>query len=139
MILLAVQVPIHLELRTKLFRLLAANEGACGCREGEMKVGRSLVAGRQATETGDLRPGTLDDPAMSSEVVAVLDAAAGDARHDASCPAFLPATAVIVGHIGVQFFRPPARATAAACPEARYRVEGFSQHAAVVAVDCRQS
>lgn len=103
-----------------------------------MEVGTSLVADRQATETGDPRQGPLDDPAMSSEVVAALDAAAGDARHDAPRPTFLPAAAVIVGLVRVQFVRPPARATAAACPEARYRVEGFSQHTAIVAVGPRQ-
>ena len=102
-----------------------------------MEVGTSLVADCQATETGDPRQGTLDDPAMSSEVAAALDAAAGDARHDAPRPAFLPAAAMIVGLVGVQFVRPPARATAAACPEARYRVEGCSQHAAIVAVGPR--
>ncbi|KQO82296.1 hypothetical protein ASF36_25485 [Methylobacterium sp. Leaf90] len=81
-----------------------------------MKVGTSLVADRQATETGDPRQSTLNDPAMSSEVAAALDTAAGDARHDAPRPAFLPAAAMIVGRVGVQFVRPPARATAAACP-----------------------
>jgi hypothetical protein len=127
-----------LQLGTKPFRLFAADESATEYRVDEMRVGTSLVANRQAMELDDPRHDTLDDRAMSSEVTTVLDAAASDGRHDAPRSTLLPATAMIVGLVGVRFVRPPTRAIAAASPSDWYRTEGCSQHVAMMAVGPRQ-
>ena len=79
-----------------------------------MEVRASFGADCGAIETGDPRESTLNNPAMLSGVAAALDAAAGDAMHDAPRSAFLPAAAIIVSLVGAQIVWPPARATAAA-------------------------
>ena len=66
--------------------------------------------------------GPLHDQAMATEPFTALDALAGDARHDPARPALLPTRLGIVGLVGAQLVRPPARATAAAetmgvCPK----------------------
>ena len=86
-----------------------AVKDASECSACEMEVRASFGADCEAIETGDPRESTLDNPAMLYGVAAALDAAAGDARHDAPRSAFLPAAAMIVSLVGAQLVRPPAR------------------------------
>ena len=67
-----------------------------------MDVGPWLVADGEAAELGEPRQGSLDDPPSSSQPLAALDPAPGDAVLDSSTGESLTTAAMIVGHVGVQ-------------------------------------
>ena len=85
------------------------DEGGSQRREGEMDVGPSLVADGEATELGEPSQGPLDDPPVTSQPLAALDPAPGDAGLDAAAGQRLTAAAVVVGLVGVQLRGPLAR------------------------------
>lgn len=67
-----------------------------------MDVVSPLVADGEATELGEPRQRALDDPPATSQPLAALDPAPGDARLDATAGQRLTAAAVVVGLVGVQ-------------------------------------
>ena len=71
-------------------------------REGEMDVGPSLVADGETTELGEPRQRALDDPPVTSQSLAALDPAPGDAGLDAAAGRRPTAAAVVVGLVSVQ-------------------------------------
>jgi hypothetical protein len=71
-------------------------------QEGEMDVGPSLVSDGKTTELDEPRQGPLDDSPVTSQPLAALDPAPGDAVLDATAGQRLTAVAVIVGLVGVQ-------------------------------------
>ena len=82
------------------------DEGGSQRREGEMDVGPSLVADGEATELGEPSQRPLDDPPVTSQPLAALDPAPGDAVLDATAGQRLTAAAVVVGLVGVQLRGP---------------------------------
>jgi hypothetical protein len=62
----------------------------------------SFVADCEPSESIDPCEAALDHPSVGAELLAVLDAAPGDARLDAATQAGAPAAPVIVGFVGVQ-------------------------------------
>lgn len=78
-----------------------------------MDVGSPLVADGEATELGEPSQGPLGDPPVTSQPLAALDPAPGDAGLDAAAGQRLTAAAMVVGLISVQLRgtfarRPPA-------------------------------
>ena len=67
-----------------------------------MDVGSPLVADGEATELGEPRQGPLDDPPATSQPLAALDPAPGDAGLDAPAGQRLTTAAVVVGLVGMQ-------------------------------------
>ena len=76
----------------------------------------------------------LHDPAVAAEVLTAFDAASRDPRCDAAGAALAPAATMIVALVGMQLVRSTPRAATPAGAQPRHRVEGSSQHTAVVAV-----
>ena len=71
-----------LERLTEPFHGSEAYESCGEDEEGSIEVGVSFVADDETPELVDPGEGALDDPAVSSEALTALDAAAGDAWHD---------------------------------------------------------
>lgn len=67
-----------------------------------MDLGVALVAGSEPAEVVEVREAALDDPALFAEAGAVLDAAAGDDRLDASCPEEAAVLVEVVAAVGQQ-------------------------------------
>ena len=74
-----------------------------------MDVGSPLVADGEATELGKPRQGPLDDPPATSQPLAALNPAPGDAGLDAAAGQRLTTAAVVVGLVGMQPQRTLAR------------------------------
>lgn len=68
-----------------------------------MDVVSPLVADGEATELSEPRQRALDDPPATSQPLAALDPAPGDAGLDAAAGQRLTTAAVVVGLVGVQF------------------------------------
>ena len=98
-----------------------------------MDVGAALVADGEAAEAADPGECALDHPAVSSQTLAVLDAAPGDAGNDVALAAFAPAALVIVGFVGVPLAGPAAGPPARALEWGHGVQHGF-HHGGVVAV-----
>ena len=67
-----------------------------------MDVVSPLVADGEATELGEPGQGALDDSPATSQPLAALDPAPGDAGLDATTGQCLTAATVVVGLVGVQ-------------------------------------
>jgi hypothetical protein len=76
-----------------------------------MEISPALVAHRQPTEACEPSQRSLDHPAMPSEPLARVDAAAGNAREDAPLAAGGTTTWVIVPFVGMQLGGTPTRPT----------------------------
>lgn len=111
--------------------------GGEGC-EGLVDVGAALVGDGQASETVEPGVGTLDDPAVKAELLATLDPASGDARHDPTGAALLATGTGVVGRVGMKLVGTAALATAPAAAHRRDRIQGRGHHHAVVAVGSRE-
>ncbi len=117
-------------------------EGDEACREAcesLVDVGASLVADGQAAEAVEPGVGTLDHPAVATELFAALDTTTSDARHDPAGSAFVPTGSGIVGLVGVQLVRAASRSAAAAVPQGRDGIEGGRHHDAVVPIGPAQA
>lgn len=97
----------------------------------------SFVADDETPELIDPSEGSLDNPAVSAEVFAALEAAPGDAGRDASGAQVAPAAVKIVAFVGVEFVRSVAGSTAPLADRMN-RVHDISQRHAVVAVGAGQ-
>ena len=67
-----------------------------------MDVGPSLIANGEALELGEPRQSPLDDPSVTSPLLAVLDPALCDLRLNATAGQRLTAAAVIVGLVSMR-------------------------------------
>ncbi len=85
-----------------------------------MEVGATFVADDEAAELVDPGEGPLHDPAAFARMGAAFDAAAGDAGLDVAAAEFASAEGVAIGLVGVELFRPFARASA----PSSYRLDG---------------
>lgn len=99
-----------------------------------MDVGAAFVANHEAAKAGEPGEAAFDDPTMAAKALAILDAAAGDAGHDAALAAGLAARMAVIGLVGVEFPWASAWPARAATAEAGHSIEGWRQHLAVVAV-----
>lgn len=98
-----------------------------------MNIGAAFVADGKAAEAADPGERSLNDPAVTSQVPAILDTAPGDAGDDVAVTAFAPAALVIIRLVGVQLVRPSAWSPA--WPLERWHcVEHRLHHHGVVAV-----
>ena len=130
---------LALERLTEPFDLVEGDE-ACGeAGEGLVDVAAPLVADGQATEAVEPSVGPLDDPAVTPEPLAALDAFAGDARYDPARPTLLAPRPGIVGLVCVQLAGPPAWSPAPSISQGRDGVEGLGHHHAVVPVGPAQA
>jgi hypothetical protein len=102
-----------------------------------MDVGASFIADREAAVAVKPCDGSLHNPAVPAEALAVLDAPASDARFDATDAADHPAEDVVVCLVGVKLVRTRAR-SAAANLDRRHLVEHRPEHLAVVEVRPRE-
>lgn len=66
----------------------------------------SFVADDEAPELVDPGEGALDDPAVSAEMLASLDAAESDAGRDPASAEVLAAALEVVAFVGVELFEP---------------------------------
>ena len=92
-------------------------------------VEASFVADSQAAEAVQPGEGPLDDPAMTSELLAGFDTASCDAGLDASFLAGLTASTEVVGFVGMELGRSssgPASLTAHRRDGIEQFVEGFA-------------
>ncbi len=129
----------HLERLTEPFDLVESNE-ACGeSGEGLVDVAAPLVVDGQAADAVEPSVGTLDDPAVTPELPAALDAFAGDAGYDPARPTLLAPRPGIVGLVGVQLAGPPAGSSAPSISQGRDGVEPPGHHHAVVPVGPAQA
>ena len=105
-----------------------------------MKIGPPLIADRQSTKTREPGQRSLDHPAMPSEPLARVDAAAGDAREDAALAAGGTTTWIIVSLVGVQLGRAAARPTPPSprLTDRRNGIQGHFQHPRVMDVGRRE-
>lgn len=106
-----------------------------------MEISPALVAHRQPTEAREPRQRSLDHPAMPSEPLARVDAAAGDAREDATLAAGGTTTWVIVPFVGMQLGGTPTRPTTpvSGLPERWNGIEHSRQQLRVMDVGRRES
>ena len=70
----------------------------------------ALVANGEPAEAVHPSESALDDPAVATEPLAAVDAAPGDAGRHAALTAGAPASAMIIGLVGMELVRPTARA-----------------------------
>ena len=103
-----------------------------------MDVGAPLVADRKPAEA--VQPGqrALDDPSVPPQPFAGLHASSCDPGPDRSGTTLGPAAAMIVGLVGMQPLGSLAGSTLAV-PHTGHRVQGCSQHDAVVPVGRAQT
>lgn len=98
-----------------------------------MDGGALIVADGEAAKAVEPCQRSLNDPAVSAQPFAALDAASGNAGPDGAFPAFAPATIVIIGLVGVKLAGALAR-TSATVVHARHGIHSGCQHHAVVPV-----
>lgn len=104
--------------------------------EGGEDVGAALVADGEAAEAGKPSQGALDDPTVSAQALAALDAAAGDARNDGPPSQRLSAEGEIIALVGMQLDWASSWA-ARALPDRRYGIDHLLQQLAIVPVGWR--
>jgi hypothetical protein len=98
-------------------------------------VGAALVADCQASETAEPGEGALHDPAMASQARAALDAAPSDPIADPPLAQGTMTARQIIGFVGMELCRAPARPTPALA-DRRHGVDQLFEEAAVVDI-CR--
>ena len=118
-------------------RLVEADERAGECGEGVVDVASALVASDEPAVAVDPGEGALDDPAMSAQLLAGLDAASGDAGRDPAAAAGLAAPPMVVCLVGVQLVR-PAPCPAGLAADRRDAVQQLLERLAVVGVSTGQ-
>ncbi len=99
-----------------------------------MDVGAVLVTDLQASEAVELGEGTFDHPAVSSQPVLGLDAAASDAGDDAPRSQGQPQVPIVVTLVGMQLVRPTAGSAAGLGPDGLDGVDGGEHHLRIVHV-----
>ncbi len=97
----------------------------------------AFVADDEAAKLVDPGESALDDPSVLSKMGAAFDAAPGNAGRDVAAAQFAPAEGVVVTCAGVQLGGPFARSSAPLANRL-YRVDGWHQNCAVVAVGAGQ-
>jgi len=97
----------------------------------------AFVPHGQAAHAGKPCQGALDDPAVTAQPFAALDASAGNARLNTALAASAAAALGVIRLVGVQFAWPLARPAAPAF-DGRYPIEQFSQGHAVMHIGARQ-
>src|SRR5689334_17779280 len=98
-----------------------------------MDVGAALVADGQPAEAIQPRQRTFHYPAVPTQPLAGFDAFTGNTAFDAAPSKVSAAVTRIVGFIGVEFFRPPTRATKATL-DGRDRVQQGLENRAIMLV-----
>lgn len=93
-----------------------------------MNVGTPLIPNREPAETVKPCKAALDDPTVTPEMLARLDPAASDARHDAPQLAPESRDARIVRLVSVQLVWPTTTTPAMRPRDRRNRVEQLFQH-----------
>ena len=93
----------------------------------------TFIANAEAPELVDPGKGALDDPAVSPEALAALDAAAGNARFDPTGAKVVAAAFEVVAFVGVEL-RGPFAGSPARLTDRVDRVDGCRQGHAVVPV-----
>lgn len=119
--------------------LVEGDEAGGEAREGLVDVCASLIANGQSTESVEPGVGALHDPTVTTEFLAALNAATGDARHDPARSAFMPAGSGIVGFVGVQLVWTTSRSAAPTAPHRRDGIEGGRHHDGVVPIGTAQA
>lgn len=127
----------HLERLTEPPQGSEADECCGDDEEGSIEVGVPFVSDDEASELVDPGEGALDDPAVSAETLAALDAAAGDAGRDPAGTQVRAATLEVVALVGVELGGSFA-GTASCLADGLDRVDGCRQGHAVVPVGARQ-
>ena len=102
-----------------------------------MDVGAALVADGEAAEAREPGQRAFDHPAVAAQTVRAIHAAARDARRDRAGAAFGPASAVVVGFVGVELARAASR-TAPTPTDTGHDVEHRGEQLAVVPVRAAQ-
>ena len=104
--------------------------------KGGEDVGAPLVTDGEAAEAGKPSQGALDDPTVSAQALAALDAVAGDTRNDGPPSQRLSAECEIIALVGVQLGWASSWA-ARALPDRRRGIDDFLQQLAVMPVGWR--
>lgn len=100
-----------------------------------MVVVTALIAGSQAAQPGHQGVCTFHDSAMASHALAAVNALSGYAGLDAAYPAFRPATAAVVGLVGMQLAGPAMWTAPLAGTHGRNRVQcGVQPHVVMTVI-----
>lgn len=100
-------------------------------------ISPALVAHLEAAEAVEPRTGTLDDPAVTTQALAAMDASTSDSWRDGALAQLMTATPAVIGFVGVQLLGTLARSTS--CTLDRFdSVHKLSQHLRLVAIRTSQ-
>lgn len=99
-----------------------------------MNLRTAFITDFQPLEPVEPAQGAFNDPTVTPQRAARLDATASNARCDAPCPARLAAPQEVIAFVGVQFEWASARPTRTTVPNALHSIESSFKHAAVVHV-----
>jgi len=97
----------------------------------------SFVSDDETPEAVDPGEGAFDDPSVLSEMAAAFDAAPGDARCDGARPQIASAAIEVVGLVGMELGRTPARSPPFLAHRANDVDDGGQRHA-VMAIGAGQ-
>ena len=128
----------HLERLTEPPDLVESDEAGCEASESLRDIGPALVTDGQASEAVEPCVGSLDHPAMATELLAGLDPASGDARYNPAGAALLATSTGVVGLVGMKLVGTAAWAPVPAVAHRQDRIEGRGHQHAVVAVGPRE-
>jgi hypothetical protein len=124
---------VDLEHLTKPLALGEADARASECGEGQMDVLTSFLAGGETAEAVKPSQGTLHQPAISSQALADVHAAADNPGQYGAPPAFRAAALMVVSFVGVQLVGPAPRAIRP-MPHRWHGIERECEHQAAVPV-----
>jgi hypothetical protein len=115
-----------LELLTKPFALVEADERASERGEGQMDVLASFIADGETAEA--IEPGqcALHYPPVASQSLADVHTTAGDPGHNGAPTAFGPAATMVISLVGVQLVR-SAPGTSTPMTDRRNGIKGGGQ------------
>lgn len=99
------------------------DQGAAQRHEGEVDVGTALVTDHEAPELRQPGERALDDPAVTTQPLRGLDAAASDATEDAARSQAATTDAMVVGFVGMQLSRSMPWAATLAIAHGRHQIQ----------------
>src|SRR3712207_5114384 len=98
-----------------------------------MDVGATFIADGEPPEAVEPGQRALHDPAVASQLLAAVDALAGDAHLDVAPATGAPLRRIIISLVGMQLVG-PSTGTASGSADGRDRIERRLEHEVVVAV-----
>lgn len=114
--------------------MVPSDEGAAQEHEGEMDVISPFIAHFEAAEAVEPGKGAFDDPTVTPQPLAALNAPTRNAGNDPCLAQLFTALGRVVTLVGVPFVRPQTRSTTPPGVNTRNGIEGLHHPLAVVPV-----